>query len=302
MDLSLYKFRICALPQTPARQVSWHPTLPIIKLLGVDMTADQIPEFINFWTSRYRLPNLELAKKLEAALLESHRFMKLLFTIDQRWTKGNLPSGTTGGRILYRRRLNDTCEQGQKLWRYLLQLLRHSQRLTLEQSGNKETEGWIDVEVEREFEGEIFFNIFYDNYLFGPPPEGYGIERLFLGFESWNDNCKTWIDAADALSSKAIRETAVGYLNPRRRRRPQSQNTLPVSQRKRPQNSSGASQVCIAEQRTNDISTAVSPPKVPRLSSAEGAREGDVSPMSLPVMELFYPMPWLSKLFHHNAD
>lgn len=246
------------------------------------MTAEQIPEFISFWTSRYRLANnLELAKKLETALLESHRFMKLLSTIDHRWTKGNLPSGTTGGRILYRTRLNDTGHQGQKLWRYLLQLLRHSQRLALEQLGNKETEGCIDAEVEREFEGEIFFNILYDNYLFGPPAEGYDIERLVLGFESWNDNCKTWIDAADALSSKAIRETPVEYLNPRRR--PHGQHTLPVSNRTRPQNSSDTSHDRLAEQTTGDIPTAVSHPNFPGLSSV-GARGGDLPPMSLPVM------------------
>lgn len=290
MDLSLSKFRICALPQTLTLNESWHPNLPIIRLLGVDMRADHIPEFINFWTSRYRLANnLELAKKLKAALLESHRFMKLLSTIDDRWKSGNLRSGTTGGRILYRRRLNDTRDQGQELWRYLLQLLRHSQRLALEQSGNKETEGWIDAEVEREFEGETFFNIFYDNYLFGPPAEGYEIGGLFLGFESWNDKCKTWIDAADALSSKTVGEPAVGYFNSRRR--PQGQHTLTVRQTTRPQNSSGPRHVRLADQTTDDTSIAVSPPKSPCLSSTEGARGGDVPPTSLPVMGCSTPRP-----------
>lgn len=283
MDLSLSKFRICALPQTPALNVSWHPTLPIIRLLGVDMTVDQIPEFINFWTSRYRLANnLELAKKLHPALLESHRFMKLLSTIDHRWTRGNLPNGTTGGRILYRRILDDTRDQGQELWRYLLQLLRHSQRLTLEQLGNKETEGWIGAEVKWEFEGEIFFNIFYDNYLFGPPTGGYGIERLVLGFESWNDNCKTWIDAADALSNKAIDGTVVGYLNSRRR--PQGQHTPTATQKSRPQKSSGPRHVRLAEKKTGHSHNDVSPPNNSRLSSAEGSRGRGVPPMSLLVM------------------
>lgn len=247
------------------------------------MTVDQIPEFINFWTSRYRLANnLELAKKLHLALLESHRFMKLLSTIDHRWTRGNLPNGTTGGRILYRRILDDTRDQGQELWRYLLQLLRHSQRLTLEQLGNKETEGWIDAEVKWEFEGEIFFNIFYDNYLFGPPTGGYGIERLVLGFESWNDNCKTWIDAADALSNKAIDGTVVGYLNSRRR--PQGQHTPTATQKSRPQKSSGPRHVRLAETKTGHSHNDVSPPKNSRLSSAEGSRGRDVPPMSLLVM------------------
>lgn len=137
MDLSLSKFRICALPQTPGLNVSWHPSLTIIRLLGVDMTVDHLTRFLRFWTSRYLLANkLELVKKLEAALLESHRFMKLLCTINHRWRTGNHPSEATGGRILYRRRLDEARDQGQKLWRYLLHF-QHSQRLALEQSGNK---------------------------------------------------------------------------------------------------------------------------------------------------------------------
>lgn len=276
MDLSLFKFRICALPQTPVLNVSWHPKLPTIRLLGVDMTVDHLPGFLSFWTSRYRLANkLELVKKLEAALLESHRFMKLLSTINHRWKMGKLPSGTTGGRILYRRRLDDARDQGQKLWRYLLQLLQHSQRLALEQSGNKETEGWIDAGLERELEGEIFFNIFYDDYLLGPPTEGYDIERLLLGFECWNDNCKTWIDAADALSRKPVREPVVGYSNlcPR----PQGQQILPVKQTTRQQNLPGLSHVDVSEQTAGNVSPE-SPPKIPRLPSAEGAT-GDMSPV-----------------------
>lgn len=276
MDVSLSKFRICALPQRPRLNVSWHPNLPIIRLLGVDMTVDHLPKFLSFWTSRYRLVNqLELVKKLESVLLESHRFMKLLSIINHRWKTGTLPNGTTGGRILYRRRLDDARDQGQKLWRFLLQLLQHSQALALEQSGNKETEGWIDAGVEREFEGEIFFSIFYDDYLFGPPTEGYDIERLLLGFECWNDNCKTWINAADALSRKALCEPDMGYFNlcPRL----QGQHTLPVTQTTQPQNSSGLSQVDVSEQTAGDVSP-VSPLTSPCLPSAERAT-GDMSPM-----------------------
>lgn len=251
MDLSLSKFRICALPQTPGLNVSWHPSLPIIRLLGVDMTVDHLTRFLRFWTSRYLLANkLELVKKLEAALLESHRFMKLLCTINHRWRTGNHPSETTGGRILYRRRLDEARDQGQKLWCYLLHFLQHSQRLALEQSGNKETEGWIDT-VERELEGEIFFNIFFDEYLFSPPTEGCDIEGLLLSFDCWNDSCKTWIDAADALSRKTLCEPAVGYFNlcPR----PQGQQTIPVTPTIWPQNPSGLSQVDVSEQTAGDF-------------------------------------------------
>ena len=286
MDVSLSKFRICALPQRPRLNVSWHPNLPIIRLLGVDMTVDRLPRFLSFWTARYRLVNqLELVKKLESALLESLRFMKLLSAINHRWKKGTLASGTTGGRILYRRRLDEARDQGQKLWHFLLQLLQHSQALALEQSGNKETEGWIDVGVERESEGEIFFSIFYDDYLFSPPTEGYDIERLLLGFECWNDNCKTWINAADALSRKApltspclpSAEGATGDMSPMMgsstpRPSPQSSPALPSMRRTaRPmQNSSDFNQGAPSGQGIHAVPLLRSVP-ISRLASARRA-------------------------------
>lgn len=284
MDLSLSKFRICAPPRL---NVSWHPTLPIIRLLGVDMTVTHLTRFLSYWTSRYRLAHkVELVKKLEAALLGSHRFLQLLSTINQRWKRGKLPSGTTGGRILYRSRLDDARDQGRKLWRYFLLFLQHCQRVALEESGNEETEGWIDAGVERELEGEIFFDIFYDDYLFGPPTEGYDVERLLLYFDRWNDDCKTWVDAADALSRRTASEPVVECLNccPR----PQGQQTLPVTQTTttRPQNSSGLSQVDVSEQTADDFPP-VSPPTSPHLPSRPSRQSSLVIP---PMRQLARPI------------
>lgn len=284
MDLSLSKFRICAPPRV---NVSWHPTLPIIRLLGVDMTVAHLTRFLSYWTSRYSLPHkVELVKKLEAALLESHRFMQLLSTINNRWKMGRLPSGTTGGRILYRGRLDDARDQGQKLWRYLLQFLQHCQRLALEESVNVETEGWIDAGVERELEGEVFFNIFYDDYLFCPPTDSYDIERLLLSFNYWNNDCKTWIYAADALSKKTVSKPVVGNSNPCNH--PQGQKTLPVTQTTttRPQNSSGSSQFDVSEQ-TADDTPPVRPPASPRLPSRTRPRRSFVIP---PMTQLARPL------------
>ena len=275
MDLSLFKFRICAPPRL---NVSWHPTHPIIRLLGVDMTVAHLTRFLSYWTSRYSLAHkLELVKKLEAALLECHRFMILLSTINNRWKSGNLPSGTTGGRILYRRRLDDARDQGRKLWRYLLHFLQYCQRLALEKSGNKETEGWIEAGVEREIEGEIFFIVFYDDYLYCPPSDSYDIERLLLRFDCWNGDCKTWIDAADALSRRTVSKPLVGYSNPWTR--PQGQQTLPVTQTTttRPQNSSGLSQVDVSEQTADDF-----PPVRPPTSSHLRSRPRPQSSLVIP--------------------
>lgn len=256
------------------------------------MTVAHLTRFLSYWTSRYRLAHkVELVKKLEAALLESHRFMNLLSTINNRWKTGKLPSGTTGGRILYRRRLDDARDQGRKLWRYFLHFLQQSQRLALEESGNKETEGWIDAGVERELEGEIFFNIFYDDYLFGPPTEGYDIERLLLGFDCWNDDCKTWIDAADALSRKTVSQPMVGYFNPCPR--PQDQQTLPVTQTATtlPQNSSGLSQVDVSEQ-TADGFPPVRPPTSLHLPSRPSPQNSLVIP----------PMRQLARPIQNSSD
>lgn len=277
MDLSLFKFRICAPPRL---NVSWHPTLPIIRLLGVDMTVAHLTRFLSYWTSRYTLAHkIELVKKLEAALLESHRLMQLLSTINNRWKMGKLPSGTTGGRILYRGRLDDARDQGRKLWRYLLQFLQQCQRLALEESGNVETEGWIEAGVERELEGEIFFNVFYDDYLFSPPTDSYDIERLLLGFDCWNADCKTWIDAADALSKKTVSKPVVGNSNPRTH--PQGQQTLPVTQTTttRPQSSSGLSQVDVSEQTADDF-----PPVRPPASTHLPSRTRPQSTLVIPPM------------------
>lgn len=277
MDLSLFKFRICA---SPRLNVSWHPTLPIIRLLGVDMTVAHLTRFLSYWTSRYSLAHkLELVKKLEAALLECHRFMILLSIINKRWKSGNLPSGTTGGRILYRRRLDDARDQGRKLWRYLLHFLQHCQRLALEESGNKETEGWIQAGVEREIEGKIFFNVFYDDYLFYPPSGRYDIECLLRGFDCWNGDCKTWIDAADALSTRTVSKSVVGFSNPCTRL--QGQQTLPVTQTTttRPQNSSGLSQIDVSEQTADDFPP-VRPPTSSHLPSCPRPQSSLVIPMT----------------------
>lgn len=256
------------------------------------MTVAHLTRFLSYWTSRYSLAHkVELVKKLEAALLESHRFMKLLSTINNRWKMGKLPSGTTGGRILYRGRLDDARDQGRQLWRYLLQFLQHCQRLALEKSGNVETEGWIDAGVERELEGEIFFNIFYDDYLFAPPTDSYDIERLLLGFNSWNNDCKTWIDAADALSKKTVSKPVVGNSSPCTH--PQGRKTLPVTQTTttRPQNSSGSSQVYLSEQ-TADDSPPVRPPASPHLPSRARPQSSLVIP----------PMTQLARPIQNSSD
>lgn len=284
MDLSLFKFRICP---SPRLNVSWHPTLPIIRLLGVDMTVAHLTRFLSYWTSRYSLAHkLELVKKLEAALLECHRFMILLSIINKRWKSGNLPSGTTGGRILYRRRLDDARDQGRKLWRYLLHFLQHCQRLALEESGNKETEGWIQAGVEREIEGKIFFNVFYDDYLFYPPSDRYDIECFLRGFDCWNGDCKTWIDAADALSRRTVSKFVVGFSNPCTRL--QGQQTLLVTQTTttRPQNSSGLSQIDVSEQTADDFPL-VRPPTSSHLPSRPRPQSSLVIPtttqLALPI-------------------